>query len=85
MIPNFSSGLIYYFKLYRRYVGRKFYIFVVLSFLVGILDSVGITAVIPLISINMDSGGGNDKVSKAVSLLFQSVGVEHLFLIFLYS
>lgn len=70
------KSFFHYFGYFRRETGNKIYLFILLSVVAAGLDGLGITALVPLISLDFTGEVGTDVVSKLVYWLFSFTGVE---------
>lgn len=73
--------LLEYFRIYQKYVGRRLILVFVLSFLALLVESLGITLVLPLISsLGMGEGGGGGMGESGVAAwtngVVQTLGLE---------
>ena len=53
-----------FFNYYRKIVGYKLYVYVVLNFLVGLLDGIGLTLFIPLLYLSTNTKSDNQSLGK---------------------
>ena len=73
-IPLITS-LIHYYKVFYGYVGNKFYILVLLIFLGGLLDSIGISMLLPVLNIDRPESA-LDQYTKTIYQLLESIGID---------
>ena len=69
---------LYYFKYFRNVLGHHIYVFIVLNFLVGLLDGIGLTMFIPLISYATNSNNTEQSLGylNVVIDFFKSIGIN---------
>lgn len=58
------TSVIGFFNYYRKIVGYKLYVYVVLNFLVGLLDGIGLTLFIPLLYLSTNTKSDNQSLGK---------------------
>ena len=61
------TSVIGFFNYYRKIVGYKLYVYVVLNFLVGLLDGIGLTLFIPLLYLSTNTKSDNQSLGKLQS------------------
>ncbi len=66
----------HYFQYFKREAGGKIYLFLILSVAAAGLDGLGITALVPLISLDFTGEVSNDVVSRLIYWLFSFTGIE---------
>ena len=71
-----SNSFYFYFRYFKREVGNKIYFFLLLPVLVSGLDGLGITALVPLISLDFTGEASNDIVSRFIIFLLNLTGIE---------
>lgn len=59
-----------YFRYYKSIAGSKLYIFILLSFFASLLDGLGVTAMLPLISLDFSGETRDDYISMLFSSIF---------------
>lgn len=69
-------SFIHYFQYFRRETGGKIYLFLFLSVAAAGLDGLGITALVPLISLDFTGEVSNDVVSRLIYWLFSFSGID---------
>jgi subfamily B ATP-binding cassette protein MsbA len=62
----FIYSFIHYFKVFRRYTGRKLYVLTAAIIAGGLSEGIGITLLIPLFSISMDTETKRDRISETI-------------------
>lgn len=70
------SGLAKYFLIFRNYVGKKFYWFVSLSFAAVICESIGISAIIPLLTFQSSDAIPDNAFFRAFVSLFEFLHIK---------
>ena len=68
------SALLFYFKIFYSHIHYKIFILILLIFLAGIFESIGISIVIPLLSFESE-GPADNRYSQLIFGLLNSVGV----------
>lgn len=73
-----TKGLLGHFNYFREKLGKHIYVFIVLNFLVGLLDGLGLTMFIPLLSAATDTTNANESLGslQVVIDFLQSWGIE---------
>ena len=71
-----ENPFFHYFSYFRKETGNKIYWFILLSIFAAGLDGLGITALVPLISLDFTGEVGSDIVSKLVYGLFSFSGID---------
>lgn len=73
-----NKSLIAHFIYFKDILGRHIYVFVVLNFLVGLLDGFGLTMFIPLLSAATESTNANESLGKLSVVIdfLRNIGVE---------
>ncbi|AGF78985.1 ABC-type multidrug transport system, ATPase and permease component [Desulfocapsa sulfexigens DSM 10523] len=66
----------HYFSYFRKETGNKIYLFIFFSIFAAGLDGLGISALVPLISLDFTGEMGGDVVSKLVYWFFSFTGIE---------
>ncbi len=68
----------YYFSVFRSYTGWSFYLFIVLSLIATLLESLGIASVVPLLTLNskVDS---QDYISRILTTILDFFNLEKTF------
>lgn len=72
------STVLYYFSVYRRFIGRRVYIVFFLTAAVAVAEGLGITLLLPLIEAADTGGGGNEQlggVSAALNSFLETIGI----------
>lgn len=67
-----------YFKYFRNILGKHIYIFIVLNFLVGLLDGIGLTMFIPLLSAATDNNNTETSLGQLSIVIdsLKNVGID---------
>ncbi|HID69078.1 MAG TPA: ABC transporter ATP-binding protein [Desulfobacterales bacterium] len=71
-----KTPFIHYFQYFKREAGGKIYLFLILSVTAAGLDGLGITALVPLISLDFTGEVSNDVVSRLIYWLFSFTGID---------
>ena len=73
---NYSP--LYYFKYFKNVLGHHIYVFIVLNFLVGLLDGIGLTMFIPLLSHATNSNNTEQSLGylNVVIDFFRNIGID---------
>lgn len=73
-----NKSLIAHFTYFKDILGRHIYVFIVLNFLVGLLDGFGLTMFIPLLSAATDSTNANESLGKLSMVIdfLKDLGLE---------
>ena len=69
---------LYYFKYFKNVLGHHIYVFIVLNFLVGLLDGIGLTMFIPLLSHATNSNNTEQSLGylNVVIDFFRNIGID---------
>ncbi len=70
-----KMSFFHYFQYFKREAGSKIYLFILLSVVAAGLDGLGITALVPLISLDFTGEVSSDMVSRLIYWLFSFTGV----------
>lgn len=67
-----------YFRYFKKILGNHIYLFIILNSLVGILDGIGLTMFIPLLSVATDSSNANESLGKLQIVIdfLKNIGIE---------
>ncbi|MFB9120319.1 ABC transporter ATP-binding protein [Bergeyella porcorum] len=67
-----------YFKYFKNILGNHIYVFILLNSLVGLLDGIGLTMFIPLLSVATDSSNANESLGKLKIVIdfLKNIGIE---------
>ena len=78
MAEQSKTSAIGFFKYFKSFIGNRIYIYIVLNFLIGLFDGLGLAMFIPLISIATGSEEGNQSLGKLKFLVdfLQNAGIE---------
>ena len=73
-IPLITS-LIHYFKVVYSYTGRKLYILLLLFFLGGLTECIGVSLLLPVLNIDK-AVSGQDQYTKTIYNLLEAIGIN---------
>ena len=73
-IPLITS-LIHYFKVVYSYAGRKLYILLLLYFLSGLSESIGLSVLLPILNVDK-AASDQDQYTKTIYNFFESENSE---------
>ncbi len=65
-----------YFTYYRKIAGKKFYLFIVLAFFASLLDGLGVSALLPLISLDFEGSEKRDTMSELFFSFFSYCDID---------
>ncbi|MDO4225307.1 MAG: ABC transporter ATP-binding protein, partial [Bergeyella zoohelcum] len=76
--PKKQYSSIGYFKYFRNILGKHIYVFIILNFLVGLLDGIGLTMFIPLLSATTDSNNAEQSLGQLAKVIdfLKSLGID---------
>ena len=78
-MSNNKTSALGYFKYFKSFIGNRIYVYILLNFLIGLFDGLGLAMFIPLISIatgNIDDNNASLGKLKFVVDAIKSVGLE---------
>ena len=78
-MSNNKTSALGYFKYFKSFIGNRIYVYILLNFLIGLFDGLGLAMFIPLISIatgNIDDNNASLGKLKFVVDTIKSVGLE---------
>ncbi len=73
-IPLITS-LIHYFKVVYSYAGRKLYILLLLYFLSGLSESIGLSVLLPILNVDK-AASDQDQYTKTIYNFLESIGIN---------